>query len=321
VRQGPPTRRDVLAGAAIAGAALCTPELAFAHTPALPFPIGLEIYTVGAELMKDFDGTLDAVAAAGYVEIEIPSLYGRTIAQWRAALEKRGLRCDSAHVAATGFGPDMESLENKPDSVLGQMRDLGVRYVPCGLPPMPMAKRPTLDQLKVDLVGSFKRFFASLTLEDWRWIADFMNEKGALAKARGLTLAYHNHATEFRPMDGSSGFDELLRRLDPSVVTIELDCGWAFAGGRDPVQLLRDHPTHFQLLHLKDLNRPTTLTYEGMNAADIGKGMTDWPALLGAAAKAGVKYAYVEQEPPYKSPPLEIVASAQRFLAGVTPRR
>jgi sugar phosphate isomerase/epimerase len=321
VTHSDPSRRNVLAGAAVAGAALCAPELAFARAATLPFPIGLEIYTVGAELLKNFDGTLDAVAAAGYVEIEIPSLYGRTVAQWRAALAKRGLRCNSAHVAATGFGPDMASLENKPDTVLGEMRDLGVRYVPCGLPPMPLAKRPTLDQLKVDLVGSFKRFFASLTLDDWRWIADFMNEKGALAKARGLTLAYHNHATEFRPIGDSSGFDELLHRLDPSVVTIELDCGWVYAGGRDPIKLLHEHPRHFQLLHLKDLNRPAKVTYEGMDAADIGKGMTDWPALLGAAAKAGVAYAYVEQEPPYKTPPLEIVAAARRFLAGVTPRR
>ena len=314
-----PTRRSLLTGiGAIAGAALLPCQ---AWAGKRDIAIGLEVYTVGGELLKDFDGTLAAIAAAGYREIEIPSLYGRSVPVWQAALKQHGLVCDSMHIAATGFGPDMASLENKPEEVLGQARDMGVTYIPCGLPPMPIAKRPTLDDLKKDFGGAFERFFASMTVADWRWVADFLNEKGVLAKARGLTLAYHNHSAEFRPGDGTTGFDELMRLLDPKLVTMELDCGWAIAGGRDPVALLNAHPGRFELLHLKDLHRPAEATYVNkMEAADIGAGVVDWPALLAAARKAGVRHTYVEQEPPYTRSPLAIAADAYRYLAAV-PRR
>lgn len=316
-----PTRRTMLAGMGAAVGAAVLPQRSWARTAKHALPIGLEVYTVGAQLLKDFDGTLAAIAAAGYREIEIPSLYGRSVADWQAALKQHGLVCDSMHIVATGFGPDMPSLETNPEAVLGQARDMGVSYIPCGLPPMPLAKRPTLDDLKKDLPGAFERFFASMTVDDWRWVADFLNKKGVLAKARGLTLAYHNHSAEFRPGSGTSGFDELVRLLDPALVTMELDCGWAIAGGRDPAALLKAHPGRFELLHLKDLQWPAEATYiNKMQAADIGKGVVDWPALLTAASKAGVRHVYVEQEPPYTRPQLDIAADAYRYLAAV-PRR
>ena len=40
-----------------------------------------------------------------------------------------------------------------------------------------------------------------------------------------------------------TAFDELLRRTDPGLVTIELDCGWVKVAGLDPalvVSALRD---------------------------------------------------------------------------------
>ena len=34
-----------------------------------------------------------------------------------------------------------------------------------------------------------------------------------------------------------TAFDELLRRTDPGLVTIELDCGWVKVAGLDPADL------------------------------------------------------------------------------------
>src|SRR5207244_1411585 len=60
--------------------------------------IGLQLYTVRGALERDFEGTLDRVAAIGYREVEFAGYYGKTPHEVWVALEKRGLAAPSAHV-------------------------------------------------------------------------------------------------------------------------------------------------------------------------------------------------------------------------------
>jgi len=73
-------------------------------------PIGLQIYTVRAELRRDFEGTLAKVAAVGYKEVELAFVgefaggYGRSAQQVRTALRNSGLSGVSAHVPFDSLG-------------------------------------------------------------------------------------------------------------------------------------------------------------------------------------------------------------------------
>src|SRR2546426_4928988 len=60
--------------------------------------IGLQLYTVRGALERDFEGTLDRVAAIGYREVEFAGYYGKMPHDVWVALEKRGLAAPSAHV-------------------------------------------------------------------------------------------------------------------------------------------------------------------------------------------------------------------------------
>jgi hypothetical protein len=53
-------------------------------------------------------------------------------------------------------------------------------------------------------------------------------------------------------------YDELLRLTDPKLVVFEMDCGWVFAAGRNPVDYLSKTPERFPLLHVKDMARKPT---------------------------------------------------------------
>ena len=44
-----------------------------------------------------------------------------------------------------------------------------------------------------------------------------------------------NHADEFKPLDGRTGYDILLTACDPKLVTMQLDLFWAVKGGQDPL--------------------------------------------------------------------------------------
>ncbi|MGZ6015121.1 MAG: hypothetical protein ACXWKM_05200, partial [Phenylobacterium sp.] len=88
-----------LAGAAAlgAGAAGAAGQAFFKRTR---LPLGLQLYTLGGDLRADLDGQLAKVAAAGYRTVEMAGYLGRTPAELRAAFDKAGLACPSAHVQA-----------------------------------------------------------------------------------------------------------------------------------------------------------------------------------------------------------------------------
>ena len=82
----------------------------------------------------------------------------------------------------------------------------------------------------------FLAVIRGLTLDDWKWNADKFNKVGEQIKKAGLQRAYHNHNFEWRTYDGLVAYDEFLRRTDPALVKLELDCGWAAVAGKDPAE-------------------------------------------------------------------------------------
>ena len=85
--------------------------------------------------------------------------------------------------------------------------------------------------------------------------------------------------------------DELLKLTNPELVAFQMDCGWVFASGHDPVQFLKKTPKRFPLLHVKDM----VMQPDGKEKITVlGKGSIDYGPILKAATAA--KYFYVEQE-------------------------
>ena len=54
--------------------------------------VGLQLYTVRDAMAKDLDGTLAAVAAAGYHLVETAGMYGKSASELRAAFDQHGIR-------------------------------------------------------------------------------------------------------------------------------------------------------------------------------------------------------------------------------------
>src|SRR5277367_2590537 len=83
-------------GAGAAFAVLSFAERAALANP-LGLPLGIQLYSVRQQMMEDLDGALAAVSAAGYTEVEAAALPKKSAKEIRAALDKAGLRCVSAH--------------------------------------------------------------------------------------------------------------------------------------------------------------------------------------------------------------------------------
>ena len=258
------SRRKFVCITAATAAAVCSMRSAAAGLKA---PLGLQLYSVRELLPKDFDGTLTKLAAMGYKNVEAAGYHNKSAAEWRAAMDKAGLRCTSTH-------HPLPLLKQHEDEFIEFAHTAGFSYLICS---SPMKKDPTVP-------GAMK-------LDDWRWVADEFNRIGAKVKAAGMTFGYHNHVEVFVTLDGTIVYNELLSRTDPKVVVFEMDCGWVKAAGADPLTWLSKTPERFPLLHIKDMIRADN---GRIHSTVMGTGYIDYHPILRAAT--GLKNYFVEQE-------------------------
>jgi sugar phosphate isomerase/epimerase len=260
------SRRSFLKASAAAAAVASIASRRLSAAP-LGVPIGLQLFSVRELLPKDFDGTLAKLAAAGYVEVEAAGYYGRTAAQLRHSMDQAGLHCISTHHPMSLLRPHL-------DEYIEYAHNLGLEYIVC---PSAMRRDPAAK--------------GELNLDDWRWVAGELNLIGQKVKAAGMTFGYHNHGPEFGKENGIVFYDELLRLTDPNFVVFEMDCGWVFAAGRNPLDYLSKSAQRFPLLHVKDMARNAKGEYA---STVLGRGAMDYRPILRAAT--GLKHYFIEQE-------------------------
>ncbi|QNI35165.1 sugar phosphate isomerase/epimerase [Alloacidobacterium dinghuense] len=251
----------------------------------LGLPVGLQLYSVRKLLPNNYAGTLKQLGAIGYREVEAAGFFGHSAEDVKAAMAGAGLRCVSAHYP-------MADLQKDADGTLKYAKALGLSYVICSTPSV---SDPT--KLASYSGGAGKYFRDGMTADDWRWNAEQFNQIGKKFKAEGIQFGYHNHTTEFRDVGGMNGLDVLLKDTDPAYVTLEMDCGWVSAAGKNPIAYLRQYPGRISMLHIKDLKPAVPGKLPGERVSTVlGKGTIDYKPIFAAAKKAGIKHYFVEQE-------------------------
>ncbi|HEY4989469.1 MAG TPA: sugar phosphate isomerase/epimerase [Opitutaceae bacterium] len=239
--------------------------------------LGLQMYSLrvlGHE--KGWAAALDKAKELGFAYIEGgPPPKGLTADQYKAELASRGLT-----LVSSGFG--YESLEKDIAGAVATAKSLGVKYVM-------VAWIPHKDDEGFTLPEALKA------------AADF-NTWGEAFRAAGITLCYHPHGYEFRPLpDGSNLFDLIVRSTNPASLSFELDVFWATHGGQDPVKLMQKYPDRWRLMHVKDIRKGAmTGLYTGhapsTDDVAVGSGQVDWPAVFKEAQAVGVKWYFIEDE-------------------------
>jgi sugar phosphate isomerase/epimerase len=233
--------------------------------------LAVQLYTLRDQCATDFAGTVKEVARIGYPAVEMAG-YGNlsSSTEARRALDDAGLSVAGMHVG-------IEQCETDLAKVFDDCDELGTNVLI--IPWIPEKRRE-------DAAG-------------WRTAGQSLAKIAEAANARGIELAYHNHSFEFDRFDGQTGMD-LLFNSASRAVKVELDVYWVRHGGLDPVELIQQFGTRILALHLKDM-----AAGEDRQFAPIGTGLLDFVAISEAAAKAGVKYAAVEQDCCYGKSPVE----------------
>lgn len=242
--------------------------------PSFKGPVGLQLYSLRAEFTRNVPSTIEKVKNLGFKEVELAGTYNLSPEKFKAMLDGAGLRPVSGHFP-------FERYKNDPEGVAREAKILGLEYAGCAWIPH-----------EVDFDE-----------KECRDAAQVFNSAGAVLKKHGIKFFYHCHGYEFRPFDQNSTFmDLLIKETDPSRVAFEMDVLWVVHPGQDPVAWLNKYPKRWQLLHLKDLKRGVKGDFSGKsdvtNDVALGKGQMDWPKILKAARRAGVKHYFIEDESP-----------------------
>lgn len=302
------------AAGAAAGAAAAAPGWAAGRKPyftRVGRPIGVQLYALGEAAQKDLGGTLKKLSAIGYRDFELPGFYNRAPKDLRADADAAGARFNCIHLSMPNrLPPGGLGLMTGTQELADALNTLGVYKAVLPVPLLPDSFDPA---------GGRKALLDGVVaggLDMWKRLADTLNERGAALKPYGIELGYHNHNMEFRPQDGTTGWEVLLGRLDPKVTFLELDLGWITAGGLDPAAELRRLKGRVKMVHLKDVKASTKTNYElQQDPAECGLGKFDWKAVLTACEAAGVEHYYVEQEPPFTRDRFESMKISHDFLA------
>ena len=259
-------------------------------------PLGLQLYTVRADLAKDFEGTLQKVRAIGIRNVQANlTMNGRTSQQQRKLYDALGLKWESIHAGG-------DALRGPVQATIDEAKAAGIKNITCSFPLYPVDRAAIM---------------AGPTVDDWKRNADAFNKAAALCRQAGLSFAYHNHNLEFRKIGDVLPYDLLLKETDPALVGMEMDIGWVVAGGADPVAYLTQYPTRYSSVHIKDLkNEGIPNTNMKMISAIIGKGIIDWSRVLPAIKMSSVRTAYLEIEEPYDPSPLGMVEASFDFMKG-----
>lgn len=246
--------------------------------------VSLELYSVRNEMKQDPEGTLAAVRAMGYDDVELLwsfGNFGRTNEQVKAALVNTGLKAPSAHIAP-------ELLTGDWQKSVDAAVFLGQEYLI--VPSLPAAADKSLDEWK-------------------RW-ADIFNTAGATARKSGVWLGFHNEPNHSKPLRNVVPLDLFLERTDAANVRLQLDSGNMLMGGGDPLQFLREHGARIWSFHLKDV------VEDNSRDTELGAGAVDFATLLEAAGDLTGKLLVVEQEG--SKAPLESAKRNLKYIRGLS---
>ena len=236
--------------------------LAVATSAAAPkYKVGLQLYTVRDECAKDFDGVIKAVAKMGFTGVEFAGYYGRTAEQLRKLLDENHLQCYGSHIG-------LDQLEgDKFDKTVEFNKILGNKLVVVAS--LPHERLAT----KQAIIETAKEF----------------SEIGKKLEKHGMMIGYHNHAAEFKVVDGETVWQTFFSNADKRVV-IQFDTGNAMGAGAHAEDYLTKFPGRVLSVHFKDFSKTNS-------EALLGEGDVNWPAAVPLMkGKAGVRWYIIEQE-------------------------
>jgi sugar phosphate isomerase/epimerase len=279
------TRRTFLKTSAMAvvGTAVL-PNSLFA-APALNGMVGLQLYSIREDMLKDPLGSLTQLSKMGYVYLEHANyidrkFYGYSALEFKKVLDGLGLKMPSGHTVMGKLHWD-ESKKDFTDSWKYTIEDAAI-----------------LEQKYV--ISPYIDDTMRKTYEDLKHLLEIFNKSGELCKKSGMKFGYHNHDFEFsQKLNDELVFDIIMKGIDPALVALQLDIGNMYNAGAIALDIIGKYPGRFEIIHVKDEIKSNS----GENKYEssiLGEGVIKTKEVVDLAKKVGGTTCFIIEQESYQ---------------------
>ena len=228
--------------------------------------VALQLYTIrdtcGTPL--EFAASMKKVREIGYQAVQVSGVGDFPVEEISRILTGEGLVCCATHESG-------KKILSNPAAIIDRLNILNCQNTAYPYP----------DGIDFASESSVTQLISGL------------DAAGAVLRASGKTLSYHNHAMEFAPFGKQIVLEAIYAGTEPGNLKAELDTYWVQYGGANPVDWCEKMAGRLEVLHLKDyafgLNNQPVM-------AEIGAGNIDFSKVIPAAEKSGCKWFVVEQD-------------------------
>lgn len=267
--------------------------------------VGVQLYSVRDDMTKDPSGTLKQVSAMGYKYVEHANyvnrkFYGYSAADFKKLLDDLGLQMKSGHTVMGKAHWD-DSKKDFTDAWKHTVEDAAT----CG---QQYVISPWLDD-------SYRK-----TSDDLKRYMEVFNKSGELCKKSGMKFGYHNHDFEFsQKLDGVKVFDLILQNTDPALVAQQLDIGNMYHAGGIALDIMKQYPGRFELMHVKDEIKTTGAGEMGgqYESTILGKGVIPVKEVIDLGKKSGGTVHFIIEQESYQGiAPVDCIKQDLEIMKG-----
>lgn len=227
--------------------------------------LGAQLYSLRGftQTPEELRSTILKCKEMGYQNVQFSGVANMGADVWAEISRETGMEIVCTHSA-------FDRIVNDTDALIAEHKKFGCSVI--GIGSMPGEFRGTREALD--------RFFA------------VMEEPVKKIEAAGLRFAYHNHAFEFDKFTDADGCPMEALIEEKKNWLLILDTGWVnFAGKNAAEYIERIGGERLQCIHFKEFKAVDRDTI-----CPCGEGFSNFPEIIAACKKVGVKNALVEQD-------------------------
>ena len=287
-------RRDFIAKSSTLGTAALFAIPAITNASKFKYKMGLQLYTIRADMAKDPIGSLKAAKSLGYQDFEHygfdaekGTFYGFPAKEFKQLLDDMELTVTSGHYPFSDlFNESDDKMKKFVDACIEGAHAVDLKYI-------------TWPWLAPEL----------RTIDNFKRMTPKLNMIGERVTAAGLGFAYHNHGFEFEDHNGENGYDVVLKETDPKLVKLQIDMYWVMHSSKyTPAELIKKQPGRFVMWHIKDMDKVSR------DYTELGNGSIDYTKLLPDPKESGLEYYYLEQGGNFANSPMQSITDSATYF-------
>ena len=235
--------------------------------------ISVQLYTT--RNFQPYGSIFEFIKESGVSNIELFGLESLNIEEFKQMMDSNNISSHSTHV---GF----EALKNTKN-IIDRAIKLNIKHIVVPAPP---------ERKNANFSNTFE-----MNEEEWTVFGKDLSYYVAQIQDAGLTLGYHNHSYEFRPLESGKLPIECMMDQNENL-KLEIDLGWAVAGGADPIDWIKKYSYKIVACHLKDFfsKEKDMLVHDNQSA--IGDGFIDWSQLISSIRETNCELFILEHDDP-----------------------